>query len=76
MHGTQTNDKATTANNWKKPSAMISGRYNTPPLLEDLVPRSGMAPEDVGVQDHKTDNEENAWMHETNTYANAMHMMT
>ena len=34
------------------------------------------APEDVGVPDHKIDNGENARMHETNTYANAMHMMT
>ena len=34
------------------------------------------APEDVGVSDWKTDNGENARMHETKTYANAMHMMT
>ena len=34
------------------------------------------APEEVGVPDCKTDNGENARMHETNTYANAMHMMT
>ena len=45
MHDTQTNDKATTTNNWKTPGATISGRYNTPPLREDLVPRSRMAPE-------------------------------
>ena len=32
--------------------------------------------EEVGVPDCKTDNGENARMHETNTYANAMHMMT
>ena len=32
--------------------------------------------EDIGVSDCKTDNGENARMHETNTYANAMHMMT
>ena len=30
----------------------------------------------VGVSDCKTDNGENARMHETNTYANGMHMMT
>ena len=30
----------------------------------------------VGVSDCETDNRENARMHETNTYANAMHMMT
>ena len=36
----------------------------------------GGAPEDVGVPECKTDNGENARMHETNTYANAMHMMT
>ena len=34
------------------------------------------APEEVGAPDCKTDNGENARMHETNTYANAMHMMT
>ena len=33
------------------------------------------APVHVGVPDCKTDNGENARMHETNTYANAMHMM-
>ena len=32
--------------------------------------------EEIGVPECKTDNEENARMHETNTYANAMHMMT
>ena len=45
MHETQANDKATTVNNWKTPGATVSGRYNTPPLQEDLVPRSRMAPE-------------------------------
>jgi hypothetical protein len=34
------------------------------------------APEEMGAPDCKTDNRENARMHETNTYANAMHMMT
>ena len=33
-------------------------------------------PEDIGVPDCKTDNEEKARMHETNTNANEMHMMT
>ena len=41
----QENDMATTVNNWKTPGASDSGRYNTPPLQEDLVPRSKMAPE-------------------------------
>ena len=36
----------------------------------------GGAPVHVGVPDCKTENEENARMHETNTYANEMHMMT
>ena len=27
MHDTQTNDKATIANNWKTPGATVSGRY-------------------------------------------------
>ena len=48
MHDTQANDKATTANNWKTPGAMVSGHYNTPPLREDFVPRSRMAPEEKG----------------------------
>ena len=34
------------------------------------------APVHVGVSDCETDNGENAQMHETNTYANEMHMMT
>ena len=42
---TQANDMATTANNWKTPGTSVSGRYNTPPLREDLVPRSRMASE-------------------------------
>ena len=33
-------------------------------------------PEEMGAPDCKTDNGENVRMHETNTYANAMHMMT
>ena len=33
-------------------------------------------PVHVGVSDRKTDNGENARMHETNSYANAMHVMT
>ena len=36
----------------------------------------GGAPVHVGVSDCKTDNGKNARMHETNTYANEMHMMT
>ena len=38
-------DKATIANNWTTPGARVSGGHNTPPLREDLVPRSRMAPE-------------------------------
>ena len=34
------------------------------------------APENIGVSECKTDNGEKARMYETNTYANAMHMMT
>ena len=34
------------------------------------------APEEVEAPDCKTDNGEKARMQETNTYANAMHMMT
>ena len=33
------------------------------------------APVHVGVPDWKTDNGENARMHETNTHANEMHMI-
>ena len=42
---TQANDMAMTKNNWKTPGTSVSGRHNTPPLREDLVPRSRMAPE-------------------------------
>ena len=42
---TQANDKATIANNWTTSGATVSGHHNTPPLREDLVPRSRMAPE-------------------------------
>ena len=38
--------------------------------------RQNGAPEDVGVSDCKTDNEENARMHERNTYVDEMHRMT
>ena len=34
------------------------------------------APEDIGAPECKTDNGENARMHEMNMYANAMHVMT
>ena len=33
---------------WKASEAPVLGRYNTPPLQEDLVPRSRMAPEGSG----------------------------
>ena len=46
MHDTQAHDKATTANNWRTLGTSVSGRHNTPPLREDLVPRSRMAPEE------------------------------
>ena len=53
---------------------------NLGPFRECLTPAhekgQKRAPEDIGVPDCKTDNGENARMHETNTYANAMHMMT
>ena len=53
---------------------------NLGPFQECLTPahekRQKGAPEDVGVPDCKTDKREKARMHETNTYANAMHMMT
>ena len=32
-------------NPWKASGAPVLGRHNTPPLQEDLVPRSRMAPE-------------------------------
>ena len=50
------------------------------PIRKCLTPahekRQKGAPEDIGVSDRKTDNGENARMHETNTYANDVHMMT
>ena len=53
---------------------------NLGPFREILTPahekRQKGTPEDIGVSDCKTDNGENARMHETKTYANAMHIMT
>ena len=50
------------------------------PIRERLIPAHEKiqkgTPGDVGVPECKTDNGENARMDETNTYANAMHMMT
>ena len=50
------------------------------PIRKLLTPahekRSKGTPEDIGAPECKTDNGENARMHETNTYANEMHMMT
>ena len=50
------------------------------PFRERLTPahekKKRGALEEMGVPGCKTDNRENAQMHETNTYANAMHMMT
>ena len=37
---TQENDMAMTMNKQKTPGASDPGRYNTPPLIRDLVPRS------------------------------------
>ena len=53
---------------------------NLSPFRDSLTPahekRQKEAPEDIGAPDCKTDNGENARMHETNMYANEMHMMT
>ena len=53
---------------------------NLGPIRECLTPAhekdKRRALDDIGVSDCKMDNEGNARMHETNTYANAMHMMT
>ena len=50
------------------------------PIRECLTPahekRQKGTLEDIGVPECKTDNGENARMHATNMYANAMHMMT
>ena len=50
------------------------------PVRECLTPahekRQKGTPEDVGVPECKMDNGEKTRMHETNTYANAMHVMT
>ena len=61
-------------------SVVNQGRLaNLGPFRERLTPahekRQKGAPEDIGVLDRKTDNGEKARMHETNTYANAIHMM-
>ena len=50
------------------------------PIRKHLTPahekRYKGTPDDIGAPDCKTDNGENARMHETNMYVNAMHMMT
>ena len=50
------------------------------PIRKCLTPahekRKKGTPDDIEAPDCKTDNGESARMHETNTYANAMHMMT
>ena len=50
------------------------------PFRERLTPshneRQKGTSKDIGAPDCKMDNGENARMHETNTYANEMHMMT
>ena len=50
------------------------------PIRERLMPahekKQKGTPKDVGVPECKTDNGENARMHETNMNVNAMHMMT
>ena len=61
--------------------AVYQGRLaNLGPFRECLTPahekRQKGAPEDIGVSDCKMDNGEKARMHEANTYANEMHMMT
>ena len=43
-----------TWNIWKSSRESVSGRHNTPPLREDLVPRSRMAPEGKGRGRGKT----------------------
>ena len=50
---------------WKSSEASVSGRYNTPPLQEDLVPRSRMAPERNGREEVKQiASLTNEWNHE------------
>ena len=52
---------------------------NLGPFRERLTPthnkRQKGTPDDIGVPDCKMDNGEKARMHETNTYANEMHMI-
>ena len=51
---------------WKSSEASVSGRYNTPPLREDLVPRSRMTLERNGRGRGKTKvaSLTNEWNHE------------
>ena len=41
----QTTHTMKTRKTWKASKASVLGSYNTPPLQEDLAPRSRMAPE-------------------------------
>ena len=45
MQQTKNKSHGKNRNSWKSSGASVSGHYNTPPLQEDLVPRSRMAPE-------------------------------
>ena len=45
VHGNKQLKRTTiTENKWKASEASVSGHQNTPPLREDLIPRSRMAP--------------------------------
>ena len=57
INNTSTKNTRATQNIWnllESSGTSVSGRYNTPPLREDLVPRSRMAPERSGRGRGKT----------------------
>ena len=58
-----------------KPRPLGKSRSNPRMFNTTHEKRQKGTPEDIGAPECKMDNGENARMHETNTYANAMHMM-
>ena len=58
-----------------KPRPLGKSRSN-PEMFNPHTRKKSRPPEENGAPECKTDNGENARMHEMNTYANAMHMMT
>ena len=71
----QAKEMATTANNWWTPGASNPGRYNTPPLTRDLVPRSRTR-KTLGTQNGQQMELGEPGRMQVLKHDDAMHMMT